>query len=86
MKNSPHRNQREVERKRRKKPLKITKKNQKTMANLTKEELAQMDELLKKMGASENTKKVLKSDRGLIERTKSSKVILTEDNRQILND
>lgn len=56
------------------------------MANLTKEELAQMDELLTKMGASENTKKVLKSDRGLIERTKSSKVILTEDNRQILND
>lgn len=68
------------------KPSKITKKNQNTMANLTKEELAQMDELLKKMGASDNTKKVLKSDKGLIERTKSSKVILTEDNRQILND
>ena len=38
------------------------------------------------LGASENTKKVIKNDRGLIERTKSSKVILTEDNRQILND
>ena len=62
------------------------KKNPKTMANLTKEELAQMDELLKKMGASENAKKVIEGDRGLIERTKSSKVILTEDNRQILND
>ena len=62
------------------------KKNPKTLANLTKEELAQMDELLKKMGASENAKKVIKGDRGLIERTKSSKVILTEDNRQILND
>lgn len=56
------------------------------MANLTKEELAQMDEFLKKMGASENTKKIIKNDRGLIERTKSSKIILTEDNRQILND
>ena len=62
------------------------KKNPKKMGNLTKEELAQMDELLKKMGASENTKKVIKNDRGLIERTKSSKVILTEENRQILND
>lgn len=66
--------------------MKITKKNLNTMANLTKEELAQMDEFLKKMGASENTKKIIKNDRGLIERTKSSKIILTEDNRQILND
>ena len=54
--------------------------------NLTKEELAQMDELLKKMGAGENAKKYIKSDKGLIERTKSSKIILTEDNRQILTD
>ena len=45
-----------------------------------------MDELLKKMGAGENAKKYIKSDKGLIERTKSSKIILTEDNRQILND
>lgn len=30
--------------------------------------------------------KVLKKDRGLIERTESSKIILTEDNRQVLND
>ena len=30
--------------------------------------------------------KVVKKDRGLIERTESSKIILTEDNRQILND
>lgn len=67
--------------------MKITKKTLKAMSNnLTKEELAQMEELLKKMGASENTKKVIKGDRGLIERAKSSKVILTEDNRQILND
>lgn len=54
--------------------------------NLTKEELAQMDELLKKMGAGEKTTKYIKGDKGLIERTKSSKIILTEDNRQILND
>ena len=30
--------------------------------------------------------KVLKKDKGLIERTESSKIILTEDNKQILND
>lgn len=30
--------------------------------------------------------KRVKQDRGLIERTESSKVILTEDNRQVLND
>ena len=54
--------------------------------NLTKEELAQMDELLTKMGSGEKTTKYIKGDKGLIERTKSSKIILTEDNRQILND
>ena len=30
--------------------------------------------------------KVVKKDRGLIERTESSKIVLTEDNRQVLND
>jgi hypothetical protein len=30
--------------------------------------------------------KVLKKDRGLIERTESSKIILTEDNREVLTD
>lgn len=30
--------------------------------------------------------KVVKKERGLIERTESSKIILTEDNRQVLND
>lgn len=33
-----------------------------------------------------NDTKVLKKDKGLIERTESSKIILTEDNRQLLND
>lgn len=65
--------------------MKIMKKNPKTMANLTKEELAKMDELLKKLGADRTAKKI-RTDKGLIERANSSKVILTEDNRQILND
>lgn len=30
--------------------------------------------------------KVVKKEKGLIERTESSKIILTEDNRQVLND
>lgn len=30
--------------------------------------------------------KVVKKDKGLIERTESSKIVLTEDNRQVLND
>lgn len=30
--------------------------------------------------------KVVKKDKGLIERTESSKIILTEDNRQLLKD
>ena len=30
--------------------------------------------------------KIIKADKGLIERTESSKIILTEDNRQILVD
>ena len=34
---------------------------------------------------SDNTKRI-KKEKGLIERTESSKIILTEDNRQLLND
>ena len=33
-----------------------------------------------------NNVKKIKKDRGLIERAESSKIILTEDNRQVLND
>lgn len=33
-----------------------------------------------------NAVKVVKKDRGLIERTESSKIVLTEDNRQVLTD
>lgn len=36
--------------------------------------------------AMEPEVKVVKKDKGLIERTESSKIILTEDNRQLLND
>lgn len=52
-------------------------------AMLTQEQLEQIE------ASVENLKpdvKVLKKDRGLIERTESSKIVLTEDNRQVLND
>lgn len=35
---------------------------------------------------ADNNIKIVKKDRGLIERTESSKIVLTEDNRQVLND
>ena len=35
---------------------------------------------------SENKVKKIRKDRGLIERTESSKIILTEDNRELLKD
>lgn len=51
--------------------------------NMTKE---QMDKAMMMADELNPQTKVLKKDRGLIERVESSKVILTEDNRQLLND
>lgn len=49
--------------------------------------LKQAEEIVNALsGVDPNRIKRVKNDRGLIERTESSKVILTEDNRQILND
>ena len=50
---------------------------------LTNEQLEQIE------ATAENLKqnvKVIKKEKGLIERTESSKIVLTEDNRQVLND
>lgn len=60
--------------------------------NSSKKEKDMADERLKKiediMGTKAPKKKVKreKKDRGLIERTESSMVILTEDNKMLLND
>lgn len=48
------------------------------------EKLMELEEKLQAINP-ENVK-VLKRDRGLIERTESSKIILAEDNRQVLMD
>ena len=53
--------------------------------NLTKQDLKAMDTILTKMGAGHKNKVVRRND-GLFERTSKDKVILTEDNRQILTD
>lgn len=49
------------------------------------EKVNKAEEIMNNMKAANNVK-VLKQDKGLIERTESSKIVLTEDNRQVLND
>lgn len=53
--------------------------------NLSKEDVATMETLLNKLGVGEN-KRVVKKNTGLLERNSKDKVVLTEDNRQILTD
>ena len=48
-----------------------------------KDKIAQVEDVIKEM---QPEVKLVKADRGLIERTESSKIIITEDNRQVLND
>lgn len=47
------------------------------------DKFSQAEEML---AAMEPEVKIVKNDRGLIERTESSKIILTEDNKQLLVD
>lgn len=57
------------------------KKKGKDMANNT---VALAEEIASRI--ENDNVKIVKKDKGLIERTESSKIILTEDNRQVLND
>ena len=69
------------------KPKSTAKKNKKVKKDAemnTNEQKIATAELI--AGRMEPEVKVVKKDRGLIERTESSKIILTEDNRQVLND
>ena len=50
------------------------------------EKAARIEEILQNQEENEGRVKRVKKDKGLIERTESSKVILTEDNKQLLND
>lgn len=51
---------------------------------MTEEQLTKMEGLIDQVN-NKGVKKV-KKDKSLIERTESSKIILTEDNRQVLTD
>lgn len=69
------------------KPVESTKKenkNKKTNDMETKDKIAYASAIL----ANEPVDKVkkIKKEKGLIERTESSKIILTEDNKELLND
>lgn len=61
------------------------KNNRKKTEETMDERVNKAEEIMNNMKAA-NHVKVVKKDKGLIERTESSKIVLTEDNRQVLND
>ena len=61
------------------------KNNSKKLNEEMDEKINRAEEIMNNMKAA-NHVKVVKKDKGLIERTESSKIVLTEDNRQVLND
>ena len=63
----------------------INKKENNKVMN-TSEKVAMAQEILSKEDNKKNNVKRLKKDKVLIERTESSKTILTEDNKELLND
>ena len=60
-----------------------TEKIREEIKKLDKSQISTIEDAVKNM---QPEVKVVKKDRGLIERTESSKIIITEDNRQVLND
>lgn len=62
------------------------KKNKKSKKNETMNTVDKIKQIEDALVSMEPSVKVVKSDKGLIERTESSKIILTEDNRQLLVD
>jgi hypothetical protein len=65
--------------------VKNVKNNQEKNEETMDERVNKAEEIMNNMRAA-NHVKVVKKDKGLIERTESSKIVLTEDNRQVLND
>ena len=61
------------------------KNNEQKKENMTLEQIEKAEVLAQNLDATQKVK-VVKKDKGLIERTESSKIVLTEDNRQVLND
>lgn len=68
------------------KPKRNKKNNdEKKEQDMTTEQFNKIEDLAQEINVPKQVK-VVKKDRGLIERTESSKIVLTEDNRQVLND
>lgn len=82
--------QKEVEEKKEEKveEVKKTVKKKKNKVNENKSNMntAEKIAMAKEILGTNDTLKVLKKDKGLIERTESSKTILTEDNKELLVD
>ena len=69
-------------------PVEEPKKNKtsrKKSKAMNEEKINQAEQIVNNL-MKDNHVKVVKKDRGLIERTESSKLVLTEDNRQVLGD
>ena len=60
---------------------KVTKKK-----NMADPKLKQVEELLNKADVPERKVKIEKKEKGLFERTENSTILLTEDNKMVLND
>ena len=67
------------------KPSSEKKNNRKKTEDTMEEKINKAEEIMNNLKDA-NHVKVIKKDKGLIERTESSKIVLTEDNRQVLND
>lgn len=63
----------------------VKNKKEKKEKDMTLEQIEKAETLAKSVNAPKEVK-VVKKDKGLIERTESAKIVLTEDNRQVLND
>lgn len=74
-----------VEEKKVEEPKSETKNNKQKKEDMTLEQIEKAEVLAQNLEAPQKVK-VVKKDRGLIERTESSKIVLTEDNRQVLTD
>ena len=61
------------------------KKNNKESKNDSAMDIEQIEKLASEMTPEQTTKRI-KKDKGLIERTESSKIMITEDNKQLLTD
>ena len=57
----------------------------KTQIHMNKEDLQNMENIVNSINNDKNVKHI-KSEKGLIERIELKKVVLTEDNKMLLND